>query len=135
MRFATPLRMFDFNERSGNKYGVVNAELRMPVMRLFTSSLQSKKLFEMQFILFYDIGTAWSQGNPFSQRNPVSVNTIERPPFTITVENLRSPFLQSFGTGVQGTIFGLTGRIDFGWGVDDGAVQDPRIIVTMGYGF
>ncbi|MFW5658410.1 MAG: hypothetical protein ACOCZ8_00365 [Bacteroidota bacterium] len=135
MRFATPMRMFDFNARSGNKYGIINAEMRMPLFRMFTTNLQSRQLFDMQWILFYDIGTAWNQGNPFSQRNPVSVNTIERPPFVITVENLRSPFLQAFGSGVQGTVFGLTGRMDLGWGIDDGAVQEPRVIVTMGYAF
>ena len=135
MGYATPLRGFRFNARNGSRYLVANAELRIPVARLFKSSLNSNPLYNFELIPFFDLGTAWSSGNPFSQRNPIDTETIDSYPLTITVQTLKSPFIMGFGAGTRLQVFGYSTRVDLGWGIDDYTLQRPRIHLSLGKNF
>jgi hypothetical protein len=85
--------------------------------------------------LFYDVGTAWDQGNPLSQRNPINVEFVQRAPFTISVQSLKSPFVQGLGTGLEGIVSGFDCRLDIAVPIEDGFVDVPRLMVSFGRSF
>jgi len=133
---AAPLRGVNFNARNGSKYVLASAELRVPLKRLFPQQLPTSKRYTTNVVFFYDVGTAWTTGSPFSQRNPVNFQTIVAPPvFEVDVQSLKSPFIQGVGAGFMGTIFGLTGRADLAWAIEDGEVLDPILTLALGYSF
>jgi hypothetical protein len=121
--------------RNGTQFGVLNVEMRVPLKRLFATGLPDNRQHSWVWYAFWDVGTAWVQGNPFSQRNPINVDYIQRPPFTITVQSLKSPFAQGVGTGLQGYLFGILGRLDIAFPIEDGLTGSPRVMVSFGRSF
>ena len=94
-QFNMPLRGFNWNKWEGQNYMIFNAELRMPVMKFLTKKpVKSKLLRDLQFTVFFDIGSAWTGVNPFEEDN--SLNTEEIGPvgsFDATVKNFKIPIL------------------------------------------
>jgi hypothetical protein len=133
--FAAPIRGTRYNVRNGTQFGVLNVEMRVPLKRLFATGLPDNRQHSWVWYAFWDVGTAWVQGNPFSQRNPINVDYIQRPPFTITVQSLKSPFAQGVGTGLQGYLFGILGRLDIAFPIEDGLTGSPRVMVSFGRSF
>jgi hypothetical protein len=135
MQYVTPFHGFRFNARNGSKYLGANAELRLPITRMFKSSLNTSPLYNLELIPFFDIGTTWSEGNPFSQKNPIDTETIDSYPLNITVQTLKSPFIMGFGAGARIMLLGYWTRFDLGWGVDDFTVLTPRLHLSLGKNF
>lgn len=135
MEYVTPIRGFQFNGRNGSKYVAANAELRLPVSRMFSKFLNTNPAYNIEVIPFFDIGSTWSQGNPLSQKNPIDTETINSYPLTITVQTLKSPFLMGFGAGTRLQLFGYSMRFDLAWGVDDYTILSPRLHASLGKNF
>ncbi|MDB5283085.1 MAG: hypothetical protein JWO06_2160, partial [Bacteroidota bacterium] len=69
---ATPLRGYKQNARNGNKYLLINSELRVPIFSAFiNSNIKSEFIKNFQLIGFFDAGTAWEGLSPFSSNNPL----------------------------------------------------------------
>ncbi len=135
MEYVTPIRGFQFNGRNGTKYVAANAELRIPVSRIFLKYLNTNPAYNIEIIPFFDIGSTWTQGNPLSQKNPIDTETINSYPLTITVQTLKSPFLMGFGAGTRLQMFGYSVRADLAWGVDDYTILSPRLHLSLGKNF
>jgi len=135
MQYITPVRGFQFNARNGSKYVFANAELRLPVGRMFRSVLNSNPLYNVEIIPFFDFGTAWDEGNPLSQRNPIDTETLNAYPLSITVQTLKSPFVMGFGAGLRTMVLGYNIRADLGWGVEDYSLLRPRLHLSLGKNF
>lgn len=135
MEYVTPIRGFQFNGRNGTKYVAANAELRIPISRIFLNFLNSNPAYNVELIPFFDIGTTWTQGNPLSQKNPIDTETINSYPLTITVQTLKSPFVMGFGAGARMQMFGYSMRFDLGWGVEDYTILTPRLHLSLGKNF
>lgn len=135
MQYVTPARGFQFNARNGSKYIFANAELRIPAGRIFRQALNSNPVYNIELIPFFDFGTAWEQGNPLSQRNPIDTETIDSYPLNITVQTLKSPFIMGFGAGVRTMVLGYNIRADLAWGVEDYTILRPRLHVSLGKNF
>jgi hypothetical protein len=135
MEYITPIRGFQFNGRNGTKYFAANAELRIPVSRIFLKQLNTNPAYNIEIIPFFDIGSTWTQGNPLSQKNPIDTETIDVYPLTITVQTLKSPFLMGFGAGTRMQLFGYSMRADLAWGVDDYTILSPRLHLSLGKNF
>lgn len=133
--FAGPIRGTSYNARNGTQFGILNMEMRVPLKRLLNAGLPDNRQHHWVWYAFWDVGTAWVSGNPFSQRNPINVDYIQRPPFTITVQSLKSPFAQGVGTGLQGYLFGIQGRADVAFPIEDGNVGAPRLMLSFGRSF
>lgn len=133
--FVTPMHGFNYNARNGRQFGLLNVEARLPIIRMFTNRLYDKRLYNFHWILFYDAGTAWDRGNPFSQKNPINISTITQPPFSIEVQSLQRPFIQGFGTGLELFVFGARVRFDLAWGLNDGDINGPVFSMTLGHRF
>jgi len=67
---------FDFNRLMGSRMLVANAELRFPVFGLLGLGKGYYGVWPLEFLAFYDIGTAWSKGEKPSvfggEKKPVS---------------------------------------------------------------
>ena len=86
--------------------------------------IKSDFLQNFQLLGFGDVGTAFTGSDPYSEDNTFNVQTIVRPPLTITIQNQREPIIWGYGMGLRTRIWGYFLRIDRAWGVDDGVVLD-----------
>jgi hypothetical protein len=136
--FATNLRGFKLNRLSGTSYMLLNAELRIPLVKyLYRGAITSSFLRNFQIVGFGDIGTAWTGKGPFSENNSLNTQIIgsEDEPFRATVTNYKNPYLMGYGAGVRTTLFGFYAKFDYAWGVDNGYTNKPIPYVTLGYDF
>ncbi|WP_221393185.1 hypothetical protein [Dyadobacter sp. NIV53] len=136
--FATNLRGFNLNRLSGTSYMLLNAELRIPLVKyLYRGSITSSFLRNFQIVGFGDIGTAWTGKGPFSENNSLNTQIIgtDDDPFRATVTNFKNPYLMGYGVGARTTIFGFYVKFDYAWGVDNGYTNKPIPYLTLGYDF
>ena len=132
----TNLRGFRTNIRNGNSFVVGNAELRLPVFRYVLPHSRSNFLRQFQLVGFGDVGTAWTGRTPFTRENPI--NTVvydDDPSYVLTVNYFRDPVVAGFGAGARVSLFGYFVRIDRAWGVETGAILDPRWHLSLGLDF
>jgi outer membrane protein assembly factor BamA len=135
---AANLRGFGSNIRNGSSYMLLNAELRVPVFNyLAQRTIKSSFLRNFQLTAFFDAGTAWTGLSPFQTDNPLNTYTSNNPfsPIQITVHYFRQPLVYGYGFGVRTILFGYYAKLDYGWGVETGKVQDPMLYFTIGYDF
>jgi hypothetical protein len=135
LRYAAPIRGFAYNTRNGTQYFVLNGELRFPILKYLTRALHTHPLYNFQLVAFYDIGTVWTQGNPLSQRNPVNTTIIEKNPFLITVQSLKSPFIAGAGGGFRMAVMRYILRFDVAMGLEDGSDAKPQFAISLGRDF
>jgi Tol biopolymer transport system component len=136
--FATNLRGFNLNRLSGTSYMLLNAELRIPLVKyLYRGAITSSFLRNFQIVGFGDIGTAWTGKGPFSENNSLNTQVIgsENDPFRAIVTNFKNPYLMGYGVGARTTLFGFYVKFDYAWGVDNGYTNKPIPYVTLGYDF
>ena len=134
--YVTGLRGFNYNKLNGQQHLLMNAELRVPIARLIKNKpIQSKFYKSLQLVTFYDLGTAWNEGNIFSRANDRSTQEIDASPFLINVTNYTSPFIASYGMGLRTMMLGYYMKIDLAWGVENYNVNTPKLHVTLGYDF
>jgi hypothetical protein len=136
LEFATPLRGFNYNARNGYRYVLWNSELRLPLFQyLFEGPINSGFFRNLQFVGFFDAGTAYDQGNPFSEDNSVNTQPVPQPPFEVVVRNFRNPFMYGYGFGARTTLLGVYGRFDMAWGEKEFKKEGPKFYFSMGYDF
>ncbi len=134
--FATNLRGFDYATLFGNNVLLLNAELRLPLFRVLSSSPISSKFFSnMQFIGFYDIGSSWSGSPPFNSNNSVSFRRITDASFDIDIKNYLNPWLYSYGFGMRTIMLGYYMKFDLAWPVENYRVGNPQFMITLGFDF
>lgn len=134
--FATTLRGFNYATLYGTSVVMFNAELRMPLVRaLAGSSVSSGFLRHMQFTAFYDIGTSWTGAPPINSENSLRTVEIKSGPFIIDLKQYLNPWLYSYGFGFRSMILGYYLKFDYAWPVENFAVKDPRILVSIGLDF
>lgn len=136
VEYATNLRGFDYATLFGNNVLLMNAELRVPLVRAFTNGPVASNFFRnLQFIGFYDIGTSWSGRPPFSEGTSVSYNVIRNGPFEAQIKNYLNPWLYSYGVGVRTVVFNYYLKFDLAWPVENYKVGEPRGFLTLGFDF
>lgn len=137
--FAAPLRGFRQGKLTGNSHVLLNAELRLPLVKyLYRGNVASNFLRNLQLVAFSDIGTAWTGRGPFSRQNNLNTVVIGadgRIPFRATVTNFKNPFLIGYGVGARTMLLGYYVKFDYAWGVENSVVNKPIAYVTLGYDF
>jgi Tol biopolymer transport system component len=136
--FATNLRGFNLNRLSGTSYMLVNAELRIPLIKyLYRGSITSSFLRNFQVVGFGDIGTAWTGKGPFSEESSLNTTIIgaDGETYRATVTTFKNPYLMGYGLGARTTVFGFYVKFDYAWGVDNGYTNKAIPYVTLGYDF
>ncbi|RMD98109.1 MAG: hypothetical protein D6816_16665 [Bacteroidetes bacterium] len=132
---ATNARGFLMNARNGNSYALFNAEFRSPVLRYIFRRSQSNFIRNFQMIGFFDAGTAWQGINPFNEESPLNTWTESNNNVTISVNYFRDPIVMGYGVGMRTLLFGYFVRLDYAWGIETRAVQDPRLYFSIGMDF
>lgn len=128
-----PMKGFSYNARNGTQYALWTAEMVIPVNRITKGALSGVPFYNLQFMAWATLGTIWTTGNPLSQKNPIDAKTIYRPPLTITVQSLKSPFIASLGLASQFYVMGYPLRVDFAFPIEDYNFTKPRLVFTLGY--
>ncbi|RPD47218.1 hypothetical protein DNI29_13820 [Hymenobacter sediminis] len=137
-QFATNLRGFDYSKRVGQKYVLLNTELRLPIIQyLSRNPIESGFFRNLQLTAFGDMGTTYSGANPFSVNNSnnTQVEGGRGNSFTATVINFTNPMLYGYGAGIRTTMLGFYVKGDVAWGWEDYNTNGPKIYVTLGYDF
>lgn len=138
---AANMRGFNRNIRNGTSDVVLNAELRIPIVKYFSSKpLTSSFWRNFQIVGFFDAATAWHGANPFRRDNPL--NTIYLPkdansntPVTVKVNYFKDPIVASYGVGARVLLFGYMIRADYGWGIETREIQKPMLHLALGTDF
>ena len=138
---AANMRGFQRNIRNGTSYALVNAELRVPIFKYFSSKpLTSSFLRNFELVGFVDAGTAWHGSSPFNSNNPLNTITLPQDPqpnfpVTITVNYFKDPIVVGYGGGVRMMLFGYFIRGDYAWGIETRVVQKPTFHLSLGFDF
>jgi Tol biopolymer transport system component len=136
VEYATNLRGFDYATLFGNSVMLMNAELRVPLIRALTNGPIASNFFRnLQFTAFYDVGTSWSGPPPFTSETSVSYNVIKNGPFEAHIKNYINPWLYSYGVGARTVVFSYYVKFDFAWPVENYKVGEPRVYLTLGFDF
>jgi len=137
-QFVTNLRGFDLSKRTGPRYVLLNSELRIPIVQYFAHRpIYSGFFRNLQFIGFFDAGTAYSGTNPFGEDN--SNNTTRFGggvnPFSGYVTNFSNPILMGYGAGVRTTLLGFYVKYDIAWAQENYTTTGPKHYFTLGHDF
>ncbi len=133
---ATNMRGFQQNIRNGNSFALVNNEIRWPIFKYFANKpIKSEFWGNFQIVGFTDVGTAWTGQNPFSDENTFNTVEIIDGPVTVRLDNKKNPIVGSYGVGLRSKLWGYFGRLDYGYGIEDGKVLDPRVHLSFGLDF
>ena len=138
---ATNLRGYKQNARSGNTYGVVNVELRAPVLSSFMKRpIQSTLLKNLQLTGFLDIGNAWNGIVPTQEtmpRNyifPQYIPSSGYNPVTVLISPPRTDVAIGYGAGIRTMVFGYFLRLDAAWNIE-GLTTKPLWHFSLGTDF
>ncbi|WP_421976770.1 hypothetical protein [Roseivirga seohaensis] len=134
----TNLRGYSYNTFQGSTVLTLSGELRLPVNQfLATADTKSSFIRNLQFLGFYDIGSAWYEISAFQARNDVNTEEIVVPgsPFSGVINDFSNPWLQSAGVGMRTMLFGFFSRLDLAWPIQDFNVGNPKLQISIGYDF
>lgn len=133
---ATNLRGFDQNIRNGNSFIAINSELRLPPFSLLgRRPVKSDFLANFQIIGFFDIGTAWSGPNPFSDENSLFQQEFYQQPINVIIINQNDPIVAGYGFGLRSRMFGYFVRADWAWGIQNGYRQKVNFYLSLSLDF
>ena len=138
---ATPIRGFKQNARNGDKFVVLNSELRVPIFAaLINGPIKSEFIRNFQIVAFFDAGTAWEGATPWTGTNPLYSqeypNTSSNPSVIVRVQRYKNPIIFGWGPGVRTTFLGYFLRFDTAWGYDTGLVSKyPAYYFSFGMDF
>ena len=117
---ATNMRGFPQNIRNGTSFLLLTSELRIPFVQLIAGRQVGNKLFNsLQFLVFGEIGTAWTGTTPYSQDNCLYTRWIQNGNFLIKINRQVDPWVQGFGMGLRASLFGYFLRLDYAWGLEN----------------
>jgi hypothetical protein len=139
---AANMRGFDRNIRNGTSYALINAEIRVPVVKyLFSKPLTSSFWRNFELVGFFDAGSAWHGSNPFNTNNPLNTivlksdKTTNDPSVILTVNYFKDPVVASYGVGARVLLFGYMIRADYAWGIETRIIQKPLLHIALGTDF
>ncbi len=138
VEYVTSLRGFDYATLFGTNVILFNAEFRFPVVKYFYRGPVSSNFFRnLQFVGFYDVGSAWTHNSPFSKDPDISSLIIDNPQsaFRAEIKNFKNPWLQSYGVGMRTVMLGFYMKFDVAWPIEDYNTNPARLHVTLGYDF
>ena len=117
---ATNLRGYEQNSRRGNTFGLVNAEVRVPILTsILKRPIQSSILKNLQAVAFVDAGNAWAGLVPSSDNlnQPYIFHTPPQPVW-VSVVPPENGLAVGYGAGLRTMLFGYFLRADAAWNID-----------------
>lgn len=134
----TGVRGFQQNIRNGAQTFIFNTEIRIPISSYLSRNPVSMGFLRtLQWVAFYDIGSAWNGWDPFSDQH-YNTRVIDQGAVKITVRNRNNPFVSGIGTGFRTRLFGYYLRSDIAWGIENGVINNDgkaQWYFSLGYDF
>lgn len=122
--FATPvmpLRGHEINALNGPYFGLVNAELRVPLVK---RPIRYSPFYGLQASAFLDIGSVWGNQELSDTRR-----------FFNRIDPVVEELLAGAGAGVRTLLFGYPLRMDLAWPYDGAEIRRPVLHVSVGMDF
>jgi hypothetical protein len=135
---ATNMRGFQQNIRNGTSFLLLTTELRVPFVQLIAGRQISKRfLNSMQFLVFGEVGTAWTGITPYSPDNCLYTRWIYDGNFIIKINRQVDPWVQGFGMGLRASLFGYFLRLDYAWGLENMKIykKNGMLMFSLGLDF
>ncbi len=131
---GTNLRGYEQNSFNGNSYGVINTELRLPILTTFLKKpIQSPMLRHLQFVAFFDLGSAWAGVWPNGENVANDIN-LSNQNVNIMVDDNTGGFGVGYGAGLRTMLFGYFLRLDSGWNIHKNN-EKPLLHFSIGTDF
>ncbi|MFQ3577338.1 MAG: hypothetical protein SNJ77_12965 [Cytophagales bacterium] len=137
-QYVTNMRGFRFNSLYGDKYFLINSEIRWPIVKYIFGKrpLTSSFLRNLQLNTFCDFGSAWTGSSPFDNNNNYNRQVfVQDQTISGVVQTFRSPVLTSFGFGLRSYMLGYYLKVDFARGIKDYIRQPWQVHLTIGHDF
>ncbi|MDR0207131.1 MAG: hypothetical protein LBI45_07755 [Bacteroidales bacterium] len=132
---ATNMRGFQQNIRNGTSFLLLTSELRVPFIQLIAGRQVSNRFHNsLQLLIFGEVGTAWTGTSPYSPDNCLYTRWIDNGSFLIKISRHVDPWVQGFGMGLRGSLFGYFLRLDYAWGLEDYKVYKKNGILMFSLG-
>lgn len=121
---ALPLRGYDYAEQIGTRYTLLNIELRFPLIRYLLTGGLPLLLSNIQGVIFFDAGTAWTNNNELRLFKKDENDNL------VTDDLL-------MGTGVGARVFFLYFllRFDVAWAYNIDGFSKPKFYFSIGADF
>jgi Tol biopolymer transport system component len=133
---TAPARGFLRNSRAGNKYALMNVELRIPLLSYLIQKPISSEFFKSFMVTgFVDLGTAWKGKSPYSIDNPFNTVIVQSQQYYVTVQSQRDPMLYGMGFGLRAKIIGHYIKYDRAWGLFESQFLRPMNTFSIGLDF
>jgi len=120
---ALPMRGFDYAEKIGSRYSLVNLELRMPLIRALLTGPLPLFFQNIMGVAFIDAGAAWNDNKQLKL-----IGTTESG--TATTQDL----LLGTGYGFRMNFIFLW-RLDIAWSYDLREFSGPKYYLSLGLDF
>ncbi|ACF15077.1 WD40 domain protein beta Propeller [Chloroherpeton thalassium ATCC 35110] len=120
---AVPLRGFNYNALNGNRFALVNLELRYPFLQYLAVGPIPIPFYYVEGVIFNDFGTAWTnndfRGTARNANGDLRLNDL----------------LWGYGWGIRTVFFYFILRFDMAWANDWGGSSKPKYHVSIGSDF
>jgi hypothetical protein len=133
---STPLRGYEQNARNGNSYGLVNMEVRVPILStVLRRPIQSTFLRNLQVCGFTDAGSAWNGWLPNSENTSRNyyLSSVQTPVALQVTSFQAGGLAMGYGAGLRSTLLGYFARVDAAWNID--GRKKPILYVAIGLDF
>ncbi|MBI9073145.1 MAG: PD40 domain-containing protein [Melioribacteraceae bacterium] len=121
---ALPMRGFNYAERIGSKYSLINLELRMPVIRYLLTGPLPLLFRNILGTAFIDVGTAWNKNEKLQLFHKNEKN-----------ETVAKDLLMGTGYGLRTFFLFALVRMDVAWAFDGKEFSEPRYYFSLGVDF
>jgi Tol biopolymer transport system component len=121
---ALPLRGFDYAERIGSKYALMNFEFRFPLIRYLLTGALPILFSNIYGVAFFDAGSAWN--------NTKDLRFFERNEFNNIVTR---DLLMGTGLGARMFFLYFLLRFDVAWAYDVDGFSKPKYYISLGADF
>lgn len=120
---TTNLRGYEQNSRRGGTYGLINLEVRAPILTtILRKPIQSGFLKNLQAIAFTDAGATWNGILPTSSNMSETYifGTLVPPaqPVYVIMDGGNNGLALGYGLGIRTMLFGYFMRLDAAWNID-----------------
>lgn len=116
-----PLRGFQINRLSGNRYFLTNVELRFPFLLALFASRENQIVQGVMTSIFFDVGSAWTGDLIATQE--------------VNGERWPKDLLMSTGVGLRTIFLGYPIRFDVAWRNLYHTFSKPYYMFSFGYDF
>lgn len=116
-----PLRGYNYDRISGSKYALLNAELRLPIIRYLIFGFLPIGFQNIEGVIFVDAGTAWRNNNDlqfFTRENGVFQS---------------KDLLTGTGFGTRLNFLGFPVMFDVAWAYNFNRFSKPKYYISLGY--